>query len=175
MGTDTWCVTTNDDFCGLQSQVQFNSVIGVNYYIFVTGYSTSIGLYDLSISGMPTYFSFLVFCSSVRFPSPRLLYIVHIRHCSFVFNSLPLSLSLFESFLFFLLTFSYFLSPRYKFRRKAQLSFCPWAHKQFFSRVHRLLFNIRFQWSFIAPVVSNEPNKHKTLFIYFCNLFQVFF
>ncbi|MBK7434988.1 MAG: proprotein convertase P-domain-containing protein [Chitinophagaceae bacterium] len=37
------CVTGNDDFCSLQSQVTFTSVFGTTYYVLVTGFSTNSG------------------------------------------------------------------------------------------------------------------------------------
>ncbi len=46
------CITGNDDFCGLDSQVSWDSEDGVTYYILVTGFSTfSDGDYILSIPG----------------------------------------------------------------------------------------------------------------------------
>jgi hypothetical protein len=44
------CVASNDDFCGLQSQVTFSTSVGVNYYILVNGYGSSTGTYTLNIS-----------------------------------------------------------------------------------------------------------------------------
>ncbi len=54
------CVTGNDDFCGLQSQVTFPTVFGTNYYILVTGFSTNTGAFSLTrtcvlpCSGVPS-------------------------------------------------------------------------------------------------------------------------
>lgn len=54
------CVTGNDDFCGLQSQVTFNSVPGTNYFVLVTGFSTASGAFSLArtciapCSGVPS-------------------------------------------------------------------------------------------------------------------------
>jgi hypothetical protein len=49
------CVTGNDDFCSLQSQVTFTSVSGTNYYIFVGGFGTATGTYSLAITcAIPT-------------------------------------------------------------------------------------------------------------------------
>lgn len=45
------CVTGNDDFCGLQSQVTFNSVDGVEYYILVTGFLAATGNFTLNVTG----------------------------------------------------------------------------------------------------------------------------
>ncbi|MBK8611564.1 MAG: hypothetical protein IPL84_16895 [Chitinophagaceae bacterium] len=42
------CVTGNDDFCGLQSQVNFTSVIGTTYYVLVTGFGTASGAFTLT-------------------------------------------------------------------------------------------------------------------------------
>jgi subtilisin-like proprotein convertase family protein len=42
------CVTGNDDFCGLQSQVTFNSVNGTTYYVLVTGFGTATGAFTLA-------------------------------------------------------------------------------------------------------------------------------
>ncbi len=42
------CVTGNDDFCGLQSQVTFPSSAGNTYYILVTGFSTNTGAFTLN-------------------------------------------------------------------------------------------------------------------------------
>lgn len=41
------CVTGNDDFCGLQSQVSFTATLGTTYYVLVTGFSTSSGAFTL--------------------------------------------------------------------------------------------------------------------------------
>jgi hypothetical protein len=48
-GTFT-CITGNDDFCGLHSQVEFCSVLGVQYYIYVTGYGGASGDFELAIT-----------------------------------------------------------------------------------------------------------------------------
>ena len=47
---DLDCVTGNDDECGLQSEVEFNTTAGVSYYIYVTGFSSSSGDFTLSVS-----------------------------------------------------------------------------------------------------------------------------
>lgn len=44
------CVTGNDDFCGLQSQVSWAAASGTDYYIFVGGYSSATGNYSLTMS-----------------------------------------------------------------------------------------------------------------------------
>ena len=44
------CVTSNDDFCGLQSQAAFSSTAGTTYYILVTGYSTAVGNFTLNVT-----------------------------------------------------------------------------------------------------------------------------
>ena len=44
------CVSTNDDFCGTQSQVSFSSTLGTTYYILVYGYATGSGNYSLNLS-----------------------------------------------------------------------------------------------------------------------------
>jgi hypothetical protein len=45
------CLNGNDDFCGFSSQVTFPTTIGVNYYIFINGYSaTDIGTFTLHIA-----------------------------------------------------------------------------------------------------------------------------
>jgi hypothetical protein len=44
------CLTGNDDFGGLQSQVSFESVAGTYYYVFVTGFGSSSGDYTISIN-----------------------------------------------------------------------------------------------------------------------------
>jgi len=54
------CVTGNDDFCGLQSQVVVNTVVGTNYYVLVTGFGAGAGNYTLArtcvipCSGVPS-------------------------------------------------------------------------------------------------------------------------
>jgi hypothetical protein len=45
------CVTGNDDFCGLQSQVTFNATDGVEYYILVTGFGAATGNFTLTVTG----------------------------------------------------------------------------------------------------------------------------
>ena len=42
------CVTGNDDFCGLQSQVTFTPVNGTTYYVLVTGFGTASGAFTLT-------------------------------------------------------------------------------------------------------------------------------
>lgn len=55
------CVTGNDDFCGLQSQVTFNTNAGFTYYILVTGFGSATGNFTLTRTCAPP-------CSGV--PSP---------------------------------------------------------------------------------------------------------
>ncbi len=59
-GTFT-CVAGNDDFCGTQSQVTFNTNAGITYYVLVTGFSTNSGNFSLTRTCAPA-------CSGV--PSP---------------------------------------------------------------------------------------------------------
>ncbi len=50
------CVTGNDDFCGLQSQVTFTSTLGTTYYVLVTGFGTASGTFTLArtcVSSIP--------------------------------------------------------------------------------------------------------------------------
>jgi len=51
-GTFT-CVAGNDDFCGLQSQVQVVTTPGVTYYIYVFGFGTSQGVFSLTTNCIP--------------------------------------------------------------------------------------------------------------------------
>jgi len=44
------CVTGNDDACGLQSEVLFASTAGTEYYIYVFGFGTSTGNYQLDVT-----------------------------------------------------------------------------------------------------------------------------
>ncbi len=44
------CVTGNDDFCGLQSEVSFTASAGTTYYILVHGFGTAAGPYSLAVS-----------------------------------------------------------------------------------------------------------------------------
>jgi len=44
------CVIGNDDFCGLQSQVEFAALAGTTYYILVAGFGTATGAFSLSAS-----------------------------------------------------------------------------------------------------------------------------
>lgn len=44
------CVSSNDDFCNLQSQVSWPSSAEVTYYIYVHGWNTSSGSYTLRVS-----------------------------------------------------------------------------------------------------------------------------
>ncbi|MBX2927623.1 MAG: T9SS type A sorting domain-containing protein [Saprospiraceae bacterium] len=44
------CVTGNDDFCSLQSQVTFNSTAGTTYLILVTGFSTASGAFTMNVT-----------------------------------------------------------------------------------------------------------------------------
>lgn len=47
---DLSCVDGNDDDCGLQSSVTFVSSVGVTYSIFVTGFGSAAGDFELSIT-----------------------------------------------------------------------------------------------------------------------------
>jgi hypothetical protein len=47
---DLTCVTGNDDSCGLQSAVGFASTNGVPYLIYVTGFSTARGEFELRVT-----------------------------------------------------------------------------------------------------------------------------
>ena len=44
------CVTGNDDFCGLQSEVSFCTEVGATYLILVHGFSSSVGDFELEIT-----------------------------------------------------------------------------------------------------------------------------
>lgn len=44
------CIASNDDFCGLQSQVTFSSAAGTSYYILVTGFSTASGAFTMNVT-----------------------------------------------------------------------------------------------------------------------------
>ncbi len=76
------CVAGNDDFCGLQSQITFGTIAGVNYYILVTGFSTATGNFVLNRSCAPP-------CSGV--PSPGSISPTTTNTC--VGNSVTLTLS----------------------------------------------------------------------------------
>ncbi len=56
------CVAGNDDFCGLQSQVTFPTVVGTNYYIIVTGFGAATGAFTLTRT-----------CSCIGVPSPGVI------------------------------------------------------------------------------------------------------
>ena len=47
------CTVGNDDFCGLQSQVTWVSVLGTTYYLLVHGFGAASGAYTLSITCPP--------------------------------------------------------------------------------------------------------------------------
>jgi Secretion system C-terminal sorting domain len=47
------CVTANDDFCGLQSQVTFATTLGTTYYILITGFGTASGTFTLTRTSAP--------------------------------------------------------------------------------------------------------------------------
>ena len=51
---DTVCVDGNDDFCGLQSAVEWCSQPGANYLILVHGYSTATGAFELTVADLGT-------------------------------------------------------------------------------------------------------------------------
>ena len=57
------CVTYNDDFCGLRSQVTFASIAGQDYYVYIAGYA--------SFSG-PVNYVMDVTCSGARQSNPEL-------------------------------------------------------------------------------------------------------
>ncbi len=44
------CVGGNDDFCGLASEVTFQSVNGVEYFFYVHGFGSAVGNFEISIT-----------------------------------------------------------------------------------------------------------------------------
>ena len=44
------CVTSNDDFCGLQSTVEWDGVEGVTYLVLVHGWNIFSGIYNLTVT-----------------------------------------------------------------------------------------------------------------------------
>lgn len=44
------CVASNNDFCGLQSQVTWTSTLGLNYYILIQGVGAAVGAYTLTVT-----------------------------------------------------------------------------------------------------------------------------
>lgn len=44
------CVSGNDDFCGLRSQVEFPTTAGADYFILVHGFSSATGTFNLSVT-----------------------------------------------------------------------------------------------------------------------------
>ena len=44
------CVTSNDDFCGLQSTVEWDGIEGVTYLVLVHGWNIFSGIYNLTVS-----------------------------------------------------------------------------------------------------------------------------
>jgi gliding motility-associated-like protein len=51
-GTFT-CVAGNDDSCGAQSEVQFISTLGTTYYVYVFGFGTAQGIFNLTVNCVP--------------------------------------------------------------------------------------------------------------------------
>ncbi|HQV40176.1 MAG TPA: GEVED domain-containing protein, partial [Flavobacteriales bacterium] len=47
------CLQGDDDGCGLQSTTTWLGLIGTTYYIYVTGYSTNTGTFNLTLSSVP--------------------------------------------------------------------------------------------------------------------------
>lgn len=47
------CLTGNDDYCGLQSQVSFLTTNGTTYYVLVTGFNTASGAFTLARTCLP--------------------------------------------------------------------------------------------------------------------------
>lgn len=47
---DSTCIASNDDFCGVASEVQWMSTVGVTYYVRVHGYSTNSGAFVLRVT-----------------------------------------------------------------------------------------------------------------------------
>jgi len=48
------CLTADDDFCSLQSQISFSSTLNTTYYILVTGYGSNRGSFSLNVSIGPS-------------------------------------------------------------------------------------------------------------------------
>lgn len=50
------CITGNDDFCGLQSQVAWDSELGATYRVLVHGFGSGTGAFDLTLAdtGVPS-------------------------------------------------------------------------------------------------------------------------
>jgi hypothetical protein len=47
---DLTCVDGNDDECGTQSEVEIETEVGQDYYVYVTGFSTNAGEFTLSVT-----------------------------------------------------------------------------------------------------------------------------
>ncbi len=47
------CVTGNDDACATQSTVNFDALVGTDYFILLHGYNASEGNYEMSVSCVP--------------------------------------------------------------------------------------------------------------------------
>ncbi|MEZ5023847.1 MAG: T9SS type A sorting domain-containing protein [Chitinophagales bacterium] len=47
------CVSGNDDACGLASSVEVNTVIGTDYYVYVTGFGTNTGNFGMTVTCSP--------------------------------------------------------------------------------------------------------------------------
>ncbi len=47
------CVTGNDDFCGLQSQVTVSTTLGTTYFVLVTGFLSESGTFTLTRTCLP--------------------------------------------------------------------------------------------------------------------------
>lgn len=48
------CYAQNDDYCGLQSEITFSTTVATTYYVLVTGYSSSKGSFNISVTPTPT-------------------------------------------------------------------------------------------------------------------------
>ncbi|MDZ4846342.1 MAG: proprotein convertase P-domain-containing protein [Chitinophagales bacterium] len=47
---DLTCVEGNEDFCGIQSEVTFNSALDKDYYLYVSGNTAATGLFQLDVT-----------------------------------------------------------------------------------------------------------------------------
>ncbi|MEM6395744.1 MAG: hypothetical protein AAF741_05305 [Bacteroidota bacterium] len=50
--TDLLYITSNDDFCGLQSQTSFNAVDDITYYVYLSGFGGGVGTTTIQFNGV---------------------------------------------------------------------------------------------------------------------------
>lgn len=70
-GCDTLtCITGIDDFCGLQSQVEFDTLSGATYFILIHGFGSATGSFELEVNDVGANDGTPISCEDIEIIPP---------------------------------------------------------------------------------------------------------